>query len=174
MCPPAEALAGSHPQFLWGHLLHDHPLGVSSGEQEVGVDGGTRPRGVHSVGLLASSSVPFFNSQIRAPAPARCSSSLVSLGPLPLQVGMEMEGFGCIRLSHYEEQHTLRLECGWGLGPFLERVSHEKLSGFEGNSPFPGQCFRAWHPARGAPCTIVHFLFVLLANVFFFQFRKLQ
>lgn len=34
--PPAEALAGSHPRFLWGHLLRDHPLSVSSGEQEVG------------------------------------------------------------------------------------------------------------------------------------------
>ena len=90
------------------------------------------------MGLLASSSVPFFSSQIHSPTPARCSSSLVSLGPLPLPLGMEMEGFGCTRLSRYEEQHTLRLECGWGLGPFLEKVLHEKLSVPRGILPFQG------------------------------------
>ena len=49
-----------------------------------------------------------------------------------------MEGFGCTRLSRYEEQHTLRLECGWGLGPFLEKVLHEKLSVPRGILPFQG------------------------------------
>lgn len=53
-CPLAEALAGSHRQFLWGHLLRDHPRGVSSGEQEVGVGGGTRPSGQFLCTLLQS------------------------------------------------------------------------------------------------------------------------
>lgn len=82
VCPPAEALAGSHQRFLWGHLLCDHPLSVSSGKQEVGVGSGTRPRGVHSEGLLASS-VPFFNSQICFP-----HASPGALVPWSFPVGM--------------------------------------------------------------------------------------
>ena len=135
-CPPAEALAGSHQRFLWGHLLRDHPLSVSSGEQEVGVEGGARPRGVHSEGLLASS-VPIFNSQI-------CSPTLAPVLWFPGLSRWEWDGRFWL---HSFEQHTLKLECGWGLGPFLVRASHENLSEFPGEFSFSRAVLQSLAPS---------------------------
>lgn len=122
-CPPAEALARSHQRFLWGHLLCDHPLSVSSGEQEVGV----------GPGLVESTLRAFwpvlYPSSIPKSAPPRqpwCSSSLVSPSG---------NGDGRFWLHSFEPlQGAAHPEVGvWlGFGTLFSESLAENLSEFPG------------------------------------------
>lgn len=85
-----------------------------------------------------------------------------------------MEGFGCVRVSRYKEQHPLRLECGWGLGPFSEGVSHENLLVPRGILPFQGSASEPGIQRLELRAQLFVSCLSYLRMYFFFQFRKLQ
>lgn len=140
----AEALARSH--LRWG--LCGEGLGLSLAESSLRVPW-----------LVLSHLLPQF-PKCPPPAPSAALAALQSPHHLFWGTGWQGRSWHCLELFEGEAPPEGGGVGAWGpssLDSILETVG-----AFFGS----GDAW-AWHPVQGAPCVIVHFLFVPIANVFF-------